>query len=514
VPESTPGARNLRPVLAAWLLLSALTCLPYLRAGLYPPRGTRFLGVFYAIPDVYNYLSYVQQAEDGAFLFVNKLTAQDHPGALVNLEWWVVGRLSRLLGRHPIVAYRIFGLGMLWLLLLAVDRWLARAELPDGHRLAALLLVFTGAGFGGILYQAFGPPAWRFLDLTTGLFPVISALVNPHFIAGTALLLWALLAFSGPGWRGQAMGVLLASVLGLVRPYDLVVLVMIRAIMVLASEPRRSWVPSLLPLLGLAPVVAYNYWVFYRNPAFTALSSFAYAFPPLGSLALAFAPAALLAAVCWWPRRARRDEARFSGELAFVAWILAGLAFLLQPLSFSLQCLVNFGIPFLALGALGLARLPRAATLAVTAGLFPTGLIALWILLGDNSTWYVPAERLGAALALRQPCRPGEMALAPPDIGLYANAYSACKAYASHFVVPDYEERAANVRAFYESWPPAVRAAFLEREGVRHLVLPGGAGPVPEAWLGSPTPFRQVAEVGTAGRTLAVYAREPATAPR
>jgi len=508
--EASPGARGLRPVFGAWLLLSALTCLPYLRAGLYPPRGSQFLGVFYSIPDVYNYLSYVQQAEDGAFLFVNKLTLPQHPGALVNLEWWVVGRLSRLIGRHPIVAYRIFGLGVLWMLLVAVDRCLSKGGLPLSHRQAALLLVFTGAGFGGLLYEVFGPPAWRFLDLTTGLFPIISALVNPHFVVGTTLLLWSLLAFSWtPGWRGQVLGLLLASALGLVRPYDLLVLVGVRVVMVLAGEPRPAWVPSLLPLAGLAPVAAYNYWVFYRNPAFTALSSFPYTFPPLGFIALAFAPAALLAGVLWWPRRARPGDPSRTGELLFVAWILTGLGFLAQPVSFSLQCLVNFGLPLLALGALGLGRLPRAVTIAVSAVFFSTGLLALRILLSDNGAWYVPAERLRAGLALRAQCRPGEVVFSPPDIGLYANAYSGCKAYASHFVAADYDERAANVRAFYESWTPAARAAFLDRERIRHLLLPGGAGAVPESWLGSATPFRQVAAVGDAGRTLALYRREP-----
>ena len=63
------------PVLWVWLFLLVATNIPYARAWALPPRGTAFLGFFYALPDVYNYLSYVQQATDGQFLFQPSLQA-------------------------------------------------------------------------------------------------------------------------------------------------------------------------------------------------------------------------------------------------------------------------------------------------------------------------------------------------------------------------------------------------------------------------------------------------------
>lgn len=503
------GAGSLRPAMVVWLFVSALTSLPYLRAWLYPPQGRAFVGFFYSLPDVYNYLSYVQQAEDGAFLFVNKLTIPEHAPALANLEWWSVGRLSALLGHHPTLAYRVFGLLVSLILVLVVDRWLALGGVAASHRLAALLLVFTGGGLGGVLFKLFGPPAWRFLDLTTGLFPFISILVNPHFVAGTALLLLALLAFHRlPGGRGQTAGVVLGSALALVRPYDVVLLVGIRILVVFRLEPRERWLAALAPLIGLAPAAGYNYWVFYRNPAFAVLSGFPYTFPPLGTVALALAPALLLAGVAWWPVRARRGEATHAAQLHFVAWATTGLVFLFQPVSFAQQCLTNFGVPLLALAAFGFSRWRPAVALAVAAAFFSTGLVALSLLLEDNPGWFVPAVQLATAQALRPRCQPGDVALSPPDMGLYVNAYSACKAWVSHGVMADYATRVEATRWFYAPASAAARSAFLDREGIALLVLPGDGGPVPAEWLGADTAFLRVAQVGRAPFDASLYSRE------
>ena len=42
-----------------FVLVATMSTVPHLRATLFPPAGTRFMGVFYSIPDVYNYFSYM-----------------------------------------------------------------------------------------------------------------------------------------------------------------------------------------------------------------------------------------------------------------------------------------------------------------------------------------------------------------------------------------------------------------------------------------------------------------------
>ncbi len=502
------------PVLWVWLFLLVATHIPYARAWALPPRGTAFLGFFYAIPDVYNYLSYVQQAEDGQVVFVNKLYPTPHPPRLVNLEWSMVGLLSALIGHHPTLAYRVLGAAATLALLLAADRWLRRAGLPEGHRFAALLLVFTGGGFGGLLYERLGSPAWRFLDLTTGLFPFVSVLVNPHFVLGTALLLWALLAFHrARDRRGEALAVVLGSALVLVRPHELALLVGIRALVILATLPPRKWPRAALPLLALAPAFGYAWWVLVANPAFAVFSTVGYSLPSLAHIALALAPAAVAALVgapFLWRRTSPEERPAL---VHWMAWpLVVGVLFLL-PFGFVFQSATTLGLPLLALLALALARLPPAATLLAALCLSSTGLVGLRLLLEDNPNWFVLRERLEVAHALRAVCSRGDLLLAYPDIGLYANAYSACRAYVAHLGVPDGPERAEEVERFYAASAPE-RAAWLERSCVRLALLPGDQGPRPEGFLGSATPYHRIGGVGTDVHAIGIYAREgPAPCP-
>jgi hypothetical protein len=431
---------------------------------------------------------------------------EPHPPALLNLEWWLVGRLSAALGHHPLVAYRLLGLATALALLAGLDAWLRGMGLPDPHRLPALLLVTLGGGLGGILFT-FGDPGRWYLDLFTGLFPFVGLLVNAHFVTGTALLLWTLWAYLRARTpAGQIGASALGTVLGLVRPYDLVLLVAIRSLGVAVTEPFRLWWRRLLPLAGLAPVALYNYWLFYRTPAFAFYRTAAYEFPGPGDFALALGPAALLALLALPAGGGAPDARRPRAHLA--AWALLAAALLVaRPVHFSLQFLVGVGVPLLALGALGLARFGPGVMLLATLPLAGTALAALRLVSGPTGPWFVPGERLAVAEALRGSCRPGDVLLSPPDIGQYAAGLTACRAYVSHPIGPDYARRTEEVRAFFGDQAPSLRAAFLDRHCITHLTLPGDAGPVPRAWLGESTAFRPVARVGQP-TAISVYVRE------
>ena len=153
-----------------------------------PPAGV-FVGFFYYIDDAYNYLSYAQQAEDGAFLFRNKMVPEDHaPGAHQPgmVGWWAGCRA--LLGGRPALAYRLFGI----VVALALVAGGGSAPGPPRDRPAAprgwprCSLVFTGAGAGRAAAAAWAVPGQRCLDLTTGLFPFIETAGQPALRRGNA----------------------------------------------------------------------------------------------------------------------------------------------------------------------------------------------------------------------------------------------------------------------------------------------------------------------------------------
>jgi hypothetical protein len=490
------------------LALVAVTNVPYLRASLDAPPGRRFVGFFYYIDDAYNYLSYAQQAEDGAFLFRNKMVPEDHAPALVNLEWWTVGRLSALLGRRPALAYRLFGSAVACALVLALDRLFARRGIEARRRVPALLLVFVGAGVGGLLLFL-GVPGQRTLDLTTGLFPFIEFLANPHFTTATLLLLLALFAFAeGRARAGLAWGTLL----GLVRPYDLGLLIAARGIGVALGERPGAWPRALAPLLGLVPALAYNYWFFLRDPRFATYASATYVMPPLVDFLPALLPALLLAGFLWRP--AAPGAPTRAAELHLLAWALAGvLVAVLRPVPFPLQFMAGLGLPLLALAAIGLARHHVAASWAALVGLSSTAAAALALVFSPSPRWHVPAERLDAALLLRPSCGPRDLALTPPDIGLYTAGLTACRVFVGHAAARGFADREQQARAFYGTADPAWRAALLDQAGITRLVLPGDAGAVASAWLGDETPFRLLGRAGEGPGAIGVYARQSPESP-
>lgn len=507
--ERPPG----RPVALVAALLCAAATTPYLRAALDPPPATAFTGYFWFEDDAYNYLSFVEQAERGAFAFRNKLFQEPHEPALVNLEWWAVGVLSRTLGGRPLLAYRIFGLAATVLLVAGIDHWLRRCGVPPSHRIPALLLVGTGGGLGGWRMMAGAPPP-RALDVSTGLFPFLEVLANPHFAIGTALLLWALAFHAGP-WtpRRAAAAAALATVLGLVRPYDLVLLVGIRGAALAFAGRRRVSVRDLLALAALLPVVAYNAWVFYRVPAFGFYADIRYLFPLRRDFAWALGPAAAVAAIAWLVARRRHVTApATAGEREARAHMAAWAAFAaaviaVRPVHFSLQFLVGVGVPVLTGAAVALSRFRPAATALAALGLAGSAVVAVGTTLRPHPAWFVPAERFGIARALRADCRHGDLVVAPDDIGLYALGLTACRAYASHVVEPGHDDRVADLRAFYAGPDPRTRAAFLERACATHVVFP--ADRPPEGYVDARLALRPVAAAGPPGRVLVAYRLTP-----
>jgi hypothetical protein len=490
-----------------FLLVLALTVTPYVVATLYPPAGSAFVGTFYYSDDFYNYLSYAQQAEDGAFLFQNRVLLEEHPPALVNLEWWLVGRLSALLGGgRLLLAYRLFGVLCALAFVIVADRWLRRLGLGEAHRLPALLLLATGGGLGGLLFTFTGRDLKDCLDLYAGLYPYLGLLTNPHFVAGTTLLLVCLLLFDAARTTGARLVALAtACTLALVRPYDLVLLVLIRTISVAILEPPRRWVAALLPLGGLLPVVLYLYWLFYRNPAFAFYAEARYVFPPRADFAWALGPAVLLALLGL--RSPPDDEAR-RARVHFAVWAALGLLVVLfRPVNFSLQFLVGVGLPLLALGAFGLGRRAPRVTLLV-AVLFATSQVAAFLfVMNRNPLWLVPRGDMELVRAMRPTCRSGDVLFAPASVGILAYGLTACRAILSHEVDPGYERRLAQVRGF-GALPPGERAALLDAYQVTHFLAPGDAGPTPVAWLGEATAFRRCLVVA-AGPVWSLYVREP-----
>jgi hypothetical protein len=503
--------RAARPVLFAWLLLTAVSASLLLRAWLTPPKGTAFVGTFFYVDDFFNYMTSVEQAQRGELVFRSKLVPPSFPPVLVNLEWLAVGRLAALMGGRTILAFRVFGMLALGVWVFAADRILVKGGLPEDRRLAALLLVFTGGGTGGLLYALGATRGGRPLDLLTGAFPFQEALANPHFVAGSCLLCAAFAAFASGRVR---WGVAFGSVLAFVRPYDGALLVAVEGASVIVLTTGRDRLRRLLPLTLVLPGLAYTWWAVNASPGFRAFASASYAetVPTTLDLALALGPAMLLALTAFIPV-AQGGLAR-SQLVRLTLW--AGIALLVvtvRPVAYSLQFIVGLGFPLLALAALGLARLRRGA-LAIAIPLLATSAVTLvWSCTLTTPRTHPPIQAWLVPQALRQVCRPGELVLAPPEIGRLVGGLTPCWPFVSYPSAPNFGARFEIAMRFYDpDSTPAERAALLAMVQPSYVVLPGDLN---HSAFVLAQPYRLAFETRGPTGSFAIWLREAAaTIPR
>ena len=206
----------------------------------------------------------------------------------------------------------------------SVDRWLRRFGLGEAHRRWALLLIATGGGLGGLLFELTGRGLEHCLDIYAGLFPFLALLTNPHFIAGTALLLLGLLLFDtaatrrdrarrGRGGNGAGARAALRLRAARARPHRL--RPRPRASATLGRDPpapRRSRAPSCSISTGSST----------GTPAFAFYAGTPYGFPPVADFAWALGPATVLALLAFF--RTAPDAAE-RARVHFAVWAALGL---------------------------------------------------------------------------------------------------------------------------------------------------------------------------------------------
>ena len=219
-----PGSR--RVAAGCWSAPPADAAVPYLRAALEPPPGREFVGAFHWIDDFYHYASYdIQQSEDGRFLFENKLGARGPPRSGLRQSRVVDRGKGRVAGRSPplrrLPPPRPGGVRRV-----ALGAGSGRSAMPVCLRLIgspACSWSASGGGLGGLLFEFTSRSAFRSVDMSVGLFPFLEVLANPHWLAGTWLLLESILAFAHAAPSGGKMlpAILLGTALGTGAPLRL-----------------------------------------------------------------------------------------------------------------------------------------------------------------------------------------------------------------------------------------------------------------------------------------------------
>lgn len=471
------GTRERAAVAAAFAAFVIVTTAPYIAAWRDPPAGSRFVGVFFYRDDFYQYTSFAEQAQRGAWVFRNKFDTRPHEPFVINLEWWAAGVFGRALG-GPVAGFHALRLVALLGLVTGAASLLRAGGLSGARRAWALALFLAGGGLGWLLLWT-GTPGWQVPDIAMGFYPFHQGLTNAHFVVGTALLVWAvvLLLDERAGRRGRAPWLAVAWLLGLCRPYDLVTLSLVAGACCLFDVARPSTrgagVRRLLDLLWLSPVFTYYVLLATGHPSFRSWGGQGIdVTPPSFQYALAILPAALL----WIAWSVRGTEAPADGvRRAVAAWVLAiALIIAVAPGALARQTITGLGAAVLLAAGL---QIPRRWLPWSTLAAAPTSAFLVWRLFHPSPDAFAPEGYFQVAGALAASCADGDVAVAPTDLSLMIAGLTPCSVVFGHrTLTPEYARRSAEGNHFYHdpATAPAWRLQYLDAHRARFVLLPPG----------------------------------------
>jgi len=480
--------RDRNVVLTVAAVLLVLTACPYLLAWRWPPSGTWFGGAFFYQDDFFQYLSFSEQAMRGRFLFANKFDIRPEQPYIVNLEWWLGGVFAKLLGGGPILGFHALRPLALLAFVSGAARLLGRAGLRGRHLGWALALFFSAAGLGALrLWQ--GAIGWHVPDLLMAMYPWHQCLTSAHTALASGLLLWALALHLE--WRaGETRWptwLPVVWVLGLVRPYDVLTFAImggaLLALDLLDAQRRRGVWRGALALCGVAPVLAYYFWMTRLRTSVRGWDGVQSGDlnPPALEFLWALAPALLLMALAWW-RNAAAFRAAAGRDVRVAAGIWAGWLVLLvvfysAPLMKTFVATLGVMVALLAAIVTPERWLPIAALL-----LSPTSLFVLWRVLNPWPACFFTADDGRAMELLAARGAPGDVVLAPTDLSLLIAATTPCHVVVGHrSMTPDYPQRLDEGNRFYHdpTTPPGWRRSYLDEIHARFVFVAPGTS----AWL-------------------------------
>ncbi|MEW6569135.1 MAG: hypothetical protein AB1449_13420 [Chloroflexota bacterium] len=464
--------------------VAGATLVPYLAAERLAGGEAVFAGFLINPIDAFSYLAKMRQGADGSWLFHLPYAPAPGDGALLFSYYLMLGHLAQALGAPLLTVFHAARLtGSLTMYLAAF--WLYTRILPDPRaRWSAFGLTLVGSGLG----WAAVPMGRMAADLwIPELIPSFSAYASAHFSLAAAAYLVGLLSLL-PGSK-LVLRVSLAALSGLVlsvlQPFSVLGLLAVAAGWLgweALQAGRREWkmggpppAGSLGPLfalvLGAAPQLAYDAWVFRTEPAFAswAAQNQTPSPPPLDYL-LGLGVIGVLALVGIAKGRAHHSA---HGRL-LIAWTLVQGLLLYAPVGVQRRLALGWFFPLAALAGTGLATwlgssrkcligLALAFALSLPSNLLLVGAGLSAVARGEPALVLSRGE-LEAYEWLADHTRGSPLVLAAPDTGNRLPAFADVRVLYGHpFETPDAEQQRRLVESLFRSTQSA--AKDLQRLG-------------------------------------------------
>jgi len=240
----------LRDVGPVWIVLAAITTLPYAIAAMRTPVGHGFTGVLTAYDDTFSYLAWMREGANGRLLMCDLYTSESQACEFFLPLWLLLGKIARATGAPLVWVFHSARL-LSTLVLLIAARSVAGGVISSRRRLRFTLWLYAmSGGVGWFVYLLNNRGALLNTGVTSGsadlnlpeAIAFRSAYAQVHFTLGAALVAGAIsLVFAslkGKTSRAILAG-LLTSLLAVIHPYLVVVVCGITAI-ALATWPLMN----------------------------------------------------------------------------------------------------------------------------------------------------------------------------------------------------------------------------------------------------------------------------------
>jgi hypothetical protein len=167
------------------LIFVIIGTIPYCYGYLTARPGVKFMGfIGRDVTGMNAYLMLAKQAEEGYYVFEDRLTPEDLPRTVINAEWWLFGRVARWTGLSLIAVFHIGRVVTITLLMFSAYFLISQCLDTVFQRRFALTLMVFGSGLGWIFWvvsklRDVAPP--ELFDIE-GI-SIFGYLINrPHFI--------------------------------------------------------------------------------------------------------------------------------------------------------------------------------------------------------------------------------------------------------------------------------------------------------------------------------------------
>ncbi len=458
-------------------------CIPMIAGFAWEKDAMIFNSLIIAPIDGNSYLAKMMEGQQGEWSFTLPYSSEKGDGAFIFLYYLFLGHICRWFHLPIPLFFQIARIIGALCLASAISLWIRRLIQDQKIQILTMILLLFGSGMGWLLlpFNEISTDFW-----VSEAYPFLSALANPHFPLGIALMLWIIYLYLLPEtWARKTYLFDLTLLLSLVMPFGVVIICMI----VLSIEVTNGFKKQKINIikLGITTIgggayLLYQFFAIVSDPMLAQWNTQnVTSAPPIWDVVLSFTPALILAVLAIG--KYRKEPQFITQFLPFIIWIIGGAVLLYLPFNLQRRFMVGYFIPVGLMAGVFLdkynqerpASLKRLPLIVLALSLI-TNIILLAGIFGalrqNDPLYYLTQDEVTSLQWLEENAPAQSVVLASPQIGNIIPAKTDLRVVYGHpFETIDAKRQLNRLDAYYsgEMSEQDIQQWFV-KENVRYVV--------------------------------------------